>query len=150
VLATRRNNGVAAISISTHDEWPADETALVDRGLGDANDAAAPLHEVQPLACFARTESGTVVGGAVGRRWGTCCELRQLWVEPAHRRRGLGTRLIGAFEDHARGHGCSTFYLETFSFQAPRLYRALGYAVAFQLDVYPHGFVKYVMVKRPD
>jgi ribosomal protein S18 acetylase RimI-like enzyme len=83
----------------------------------------------------------------VGRRWGTCCELQQLWVQPALRRNGLGAALVRAFEAHARGHGCSRFYLETFSFQAPSLYRALGYEVAHELALYPHGIVKFLMVK---
>jgi GNAT superfamily N-acetyltransferase len=113
-------------NISVHDSYPPEETALVDRGLGEANDAAAPLYEVRPLSCFARTEDDRVVGGAVGRWWGQCCELQQLWVEPSYRRRGIGTQLIQAFEARAREHGCSTFYLETFSFQTPRLYEVLG------------------------
>ncbi len=138
-----------AFTISAHDGYPAEETSLVDRGLGAANDAAAPLHEVRPLSCFARSESGKVVGGAVGRRWGPCCELQQLWVDPAYRRRGIGARLVGAFENRAREHGCSTFYLETFDFQSPGLYRSLGYIVAHEHRVYPHGIIKYVMVK-PD
>ena len=135
-------------SITAHDSHPDEETALVDRGLGDANSVAAPLGEVQPLSCFARTASGEVIGGAVGRRWGECCELQQLWVEPTHRRRGVGAQLVRAFEARARSHGCSSFYLETFNFQAPGLYRALGYRVAFELNLYPHGFVKYLMVKH--
>lgn len=133
--------------ITTHDDLPRHEAELVDRGLGEANDAAAPLDEVRPVSAFARTTAGDVVGGAVGRRWGACCELQQLWVDPAHRGKGVGSRLVRAFEAHARGHGCSRFYLETFSFQSPGLYRALGYTVAFEHAVYPHGIVKFVMVK---
>jgi GNAT superfamily N-acetyltransferase len=139
---------VTPYSITAHDSHPEAESALIDRGLGDANDAAAPLDEVRPLSCFARTAAGEVIGGAVGRRWGACCELQQLWVEPAHRRRGIGAQLVHAFEERARAHGCSRFYLETFNFQAPGLYRALGYRVAFALNLYPHGFVKYLMVKQ--
>ena len=134
-------------NVSAHDSYPPQETALVDDGLGEANNAAAPLHEVQPLSCFARTEAGRVVGGAVGRWWGQCCELQQLWVEASYRRRGIGTQLIQAFEARAREHGCSIFYLETFSFQTPHLYELLGYTVAYEHKVYPHGIVKYVMVK---
>jgi len=139
---------VPAISLSTHDDYTPEETAIVDAGLGEANAAAAPLHEVQPVSSFARTASGQVIGGAVGRRWGPCCELQQLWVEPTHRRTGVGTQLVMAFEAHARKHGCSSFYLETFNFQAPELYRSLGYSVAFENKVYPHGVIKYVMVKH--
>ena len=79
---------------------------------------------------------------------GVLCELQQLWVEPTHRRRGLGTQLVQSFETHARKRRCTSFYLETFNFQAPELYQALGYAVAFEDCVYPHGVIKYVMVKH--
>jgi ribosomal protein S18 acetylase RimI-like enzyme len=133
--------------ISAHDSHPP-EAALVDSGLDEANNAAAPLHEVRPLSCFARDASGQVVGGAVGRRWGRCCELQQLWVHASHRRQGVGRQLIHAFEARAQSHGCTSFYLETFSFQAPALYESLGYSVAYEHAVYPHGIVKYVMVKR--
>lgn len=139
---------MSAFSVTVHDSHPAAETALVDRGLGEANDAAAPLHEVQALSCFARTPAGQVIGGAVGRRWGPCCELQQLWVEPSHRQRGIGAALIRAFEARARECGCSSFYLETFNFQAPGLYQSLGYSVVYEYKAYPHGIVKYVMVKQ--
>jgi len=139
---------MTSIALSVHDSYPPDETALIDKGLGDANDLAAPLQEVQPLSCFARSDTGEVVGGAVGRWWGACCELQQLWVEPSHRRQGIGRQLIQGFEAHARAQGCSVFYLETFTFQAPGLYQSLGYEIAYRHDVYPHGIVKFVMVKR--
>lgn len=136
------------LTITAHDGCPPEEAALVDDGLGHANDAAAPLREVQPLSCFAKTNSGKVIGGAVGRRWGSCCELQQLWVEPSQRRQGIGAQLVRAFEEHARTHGCTSFYLETFSFQAPGLYSSLGYTVAYVHKVYPHDIVKYIMVKH--
>jgi ribosomal protein S18 acetylase RimI-like enzyme len=139
---------MSAASISVHDELPPHESALVDEGIGKANDAAAPLHEVVPLACFARSDTNQVIGGAIGRRWGTCCELQQLWVEPTQRHQGIATQLMAAFEARAQSHGCTHFYLETFSFQAPALYRSLGYTVANALEVFPHGIVKYLMIKH--
>ncbi len=105
---------------------------------------------VQPLACFARRASGELVGGAVGRTWGTCCELQQLWVEPGQRRQGIGARLVREFEHQAAVRGCRTFYLETFSFQAPRLYRTLGYEVRLELHGFAPGIVKYTMVRETD
>jgi ribosomal protein S18 acetylase RimI-like enzyme len=140
---------MSAVSISVHDELPPHESAWVDDGIGQSNDAAAPLHEVVPLACFARSDNDQqLIGGAIGRRWGACCELQQLWVDPAQRNQGIATQLMAAFEAHAQGHGCTHFYLETFSFQAPALYRSLGYTVAHELTVFPHGIVKYLMVKH--
>lgn len=139
---------VAALAFTVHDSHPPDETSIVDAGLGVSNDAAAPLQEVQPLACFARSGAGQVIGGAVGRRWGSCGELQQLWVAPPYRRNGIGAQLVRQFEAHAVQRGCTSVYLETFSFQAPALYRALGYAVEFQRTGYPHGITKFHLVKQ--
>ena len=41
------------------------EGAIVDTGLGDFNDAAAPLHEVRRLSCFARVPGGEVQKGKI-------------------------------------------------------------------------------------
>ena len=139
---------VLDITITLHDDVPAAEAGLVDSGLGDANEAAAPLHDVRGLCAFARTASGTVIGGAVGRTWGECCELQQLWVDDAHRRQGLGARLVREFEARAQERGCRTFYLETFNFQAPSLYRSLGYEIAHELHGFAPGIVKYLMVRK--
>ncbi|MFC4160683.1 GNAT family N-acetyltransferase [Chitinimonas lacunae] len=133
---------------SVHDEVPAEAGKIVDEGLGVSNDKAAPLHEVQSLSSFARSSDGTVLGGAVGRTWGRCCELLQLWVDPALRRQGIGARLVQAFEQRAEARGCTTFYLETFSFQVPSLYRSLGYEVVLTLEGFSPGVVKYTMVKH--
>jgi GNAT superfamily N-acetyltransferase len=136
------------LTFSVHDDIPRDTGRLVDEGLGAANEEAAPLDEVERLACFARLATGEVVGGAIGRTWGECCELQQLWVDRAHRRRGIGSRVVQAFERAALERGCRRFYLETFSFQAPSLYERLGYEVKLAIDGFPDGIVKYVMVRE--
>ena len=140
-------NEAASLTYTTHDELPP-EAAIVDTGLGDANNAAAPLHQVRPLACLARDTTGRVIGGAIGRTWGTCCELQQLWVEPTYRRRGIGATLVRGFERHAEARGVQTFYLETFSFQAPGLYRSLGYSVRLELRGFAPGIAKFTMVRE--
>ena len=95
----------------------------------------------------AGNEAGHVVGGAVARTWGACAELLQLWVEPGHRRRGIGASLVRRFEEHAASQGCTVCYLTTFSFQAPGLYGALGYEVAWEVRGFPQGIVKYEIVR---
>lgn len=134
-------------SILSYNNPPKEQLLIVDNGLGDSNDLAAPLHEVKPLGCFAYGDNGEVIGGAVGRRWGHCCELQQLWVQPELRRQGIATKLISEFETHAVTFECSHFYLETYSFQALSLYQSLGYVIDHALDVYPHGIVKYTLKK---
>jgi len=135
------------LDYSTHDDPPADAAAVVDEGLGAANDEAAPLHEVQRLGCFVRDASGSVIGGAVGRTWGTACELQQLWVAPEARGRGIGSDLVHRFELHARTRGCTLFYLDTWSFQAPAFYEKLGYRSALALGDIGPGMVRHVMTK---
>ncbi len=135
------------VTFETHDTTVA-EAALVDAGLGDANERAAPLDDVHPIVCLARSPAGLVVGGAVGRTWGECAELQQLWVAPAQRRRGIGAELVGRYEAAAIARGCRNFYLTTFSFQAPALYQALGYRVAFEIRGFPDGIVRFEMVRN--
>lgn len=138
----------AGITLTTHDELPPADVAVVDQGLDDANAAAAPLHEVRPLGCFARDGAGGVIGGAVGRTWGECAELQQLWVEPSRRGQGIATALVRRFEQQALARGCRRCYLDTFSFQAPGLYRGLGYAPQMQIEGFAPGIVKYTMLRE--
>jgi hypothetical protein len=57
---------------------------------------------------------------------------------------------VKEFERRGRELGCRTFYLETFSFQAPALYRALGYAIKLELGGFPEGIRKYIMVRQEE
>ena len=135
------------LTYTTHDE-PVADAARIDAGLDAFNLSAAPLDGIAPIVCIARMSSGEVAGGAVARTWGACAELQQLWVAEAHRRKGVGSRLVRDYEARARARGCTTFYLTTFSFQAPSLYRALGYRSELEVDGFPEGIVKYVMLRR--
>jgi ribosomal protein S18 acetylase RimI-like enzyme len=148
IRMTGRFPTMTQIRFTSHDVCSPSERAMVDRGLDAYNRAPVPLDEVQPISCFARSERDEVIGGAVGRRWAACCELQQLWVEPSYRGQGIGKELVRTFEAHARSRGCETFYLETFNFQRPALYASLGYEKVYEHAVYPHGIVKFIMVKR--
>lgn len=139
----------AGVAYELHDDTlPAEPVRIVDTGLGDANERAAPVRDVRRLACFARAPDGTVVGGAVGRTWGECCHLQQLWVDAACRHRGIGTQLMRRFEERAAARGCRTFYLDTFSFQAPELYRRLGYRSALELRGFAPDIVCHTMLRQ--
>jgi ribosomal protein S18 acetylase RimI-like enzyme len=133
----------------TTDAPPEALLAAVDEGLERHNYEAAPrLAEVDRIAAFAKDPSGRLIGGAVGRTWGGCCELLQLWVRSEDRNGGVGSRLIREFESAGRARGCRIFYLTTLSFQAPDFYRKHGYVVLAQIDGYPEGIVKYLMHKK--
>ncbi|MFO1302257.1 MAG: GNAT family N-acetyltransferase [Burkholderiales bacterium] len=129
------------------DGRPPEIAKVVDEGLDASNHERAPLDAVDHVTCLARDDAGSVIGGAVGRTWGECAELLQLWVSPAHRRQGIGKALVQQFEARVAAQGCQTCYLTTFSFQAPDLYRALGYAAVSEIRGFPQGIAKYLMVR---
>jgi N-acetylglutamate synthase-like GNAT family acetyltransferase len=133
------------LSFTVHDDVSPDDAAAVDHGLDQAN-RSTPLQDVRRLSALARRE-GVVVGGAIGRTWGQCCELQQLWVSAEHRHRGVGSRLLQEFERRAQERGCRLVYLDTFSFQAPAFYKAHGYAVTHEVQGFTQDAAKYTMTK---
>jgi hypothetical protein len=91
-----RRGPVMTFNISTHDSYPPEETALVDRGLGEANDAAAPLHEVRPLSCFAhggRRCSWRRCGSLVGPMLRITTTLGRAFISPSRHRNSTGPSL---------------------------------------------------------
>lgn len=136
------------VSYAEFDQPPPGLVQAVDDGLDRHNRQAAPLADVQPLGAFASDGEGRTIGGAVGRTWGRCCELQQLWVDAEHRRRGVASELLRRFETRAAGRGCSVYYLTTLSFQAPGFYRRHGYATLGEIRGYPEEIAKYLMLKE--
>lgn len=134
-------------TLTTHDTPCPQAAAQVDAGLDAANGREPALAQVRPLQVYARDAAGQVLGGAVGRTWGGCAELQQLWVADAQRGAGLGTALMRQFEAAAAARGVRLVYLETFSFQAPAFYARCGYGVALTIAGFAPGIEKHVFTK---
>lgn len=135
------------LRISVHAPAGATAREAVDAGLDAHNQAFAPLGDVRALHVLAENDAGQLVGGAIGRTWGRCCELQQIWVDSTLRRAGVGSRLMAAFEAEAQARGCELVYLDTFSFQAPAFYLRRGYEEALRIEGYTGGAVKYTLHK---
>lgn len=70
----------------------------------------------------------------------TLCEMKRLYVRPAHRGNGLGRQLVEAALDRARGMGFSRVCLNTVVPKMPAavaLYRALGFVEIEPFDCHP-------------
>lgn len=100
-----------------------------------------------PLCIFVRDAQRRLVGGLTADTYWNWLEIDDLWLEEALRRRGLGRKLLSIAENEARRRGCTSAFLQTFSFQARGFYEKQGYRVVGQLDDYPPGEVFYWMRK---
>jgi GNAT superfamily N-acetyltransferase len=96
-----------------------------------------------PRGLFLVAREERAVLGCAGLRLlpGLTGEVTRVYVVPAARRRGLGTRLLSCLEDHARRHGVATLRLDTRSdlTEARRLYARHGYR-----EVLPPSHGRYV------
>lgn len=99
--------------------------------------------------CSAARGTG-IVGGADGHtHWGWL-RVSHLWVAESLCGGGLGRRLMHAIEDAGRGRGCRGAWLDTFSFQAPGFYAAIGYRPFGDLGDYPPGHTRHYLCKPLD
>ncbi|HEX6976230.1 MAG TPA: GNAT family N-acetyltransferase [Vicinamibacterales bacterium] len=128
-------------------EPTAQEVQYLEDRIYEFNAEATGIVDGQWLAFFVR-ESDHVVAGIAGNTWAGTCELRQLWVHPAKRGGGLGTKLLLAAEQEARRRGCTRVVLMTFSFQAPAFYERHGFDVLATIDGHPLGHRNLLMSKR--
>ena len=119
-LTTRVGSGDSALDQRLSDE------------LDKHNAAATP--EVGPAEeLTVRIENaGELVAGVSGWTWGQAAGIGMTWVHDGYRQKGLGSALLGAFEDEARRRGCTHVFVTSFTFQAPDFYQRNGYRETFR------------------
>ena len=82
--------------------------------------------------CFAAEDSeGKIIGAVTGRAYYNEVHIGDLIVDPNHRRKGLGSRLVRTVEDYFKGKAYDVITLTTYGFQAPEFYQKLGYTTEF-------------------
>ncbi|HEX9352270.1 MAG TPA: GNAT family N-acetyltransferase, partial [Streptosporangiaceae bacterium] len=111
---------------SRHYGRPATEDEIAAAMREDPSEDLTPPHGLLLVA----HEDGNVLGCAGLRLLpGQIAEVTRVFVAPAARRRGLGSRLLNCLEDHARGRRVSTLRLDTRRdlVEARQLYARHGY-----------------------
>jgi ribosomal protein S18 acetylase RimI-like enzyme len=101
-----------------------------------------------PLGCLVRDSSGGLIAGLDGFTWGGYAKIEWLWVHDAHRRTGLGTRLVEEAERESARRGCVVVRVDTHTFQAPDFYARLGYSLIGRVRDTPVGHEEVFMQKR--
>ena len=131
---------------SEPDASPADIDRISD-AINEWNMATTGLRDYRPVAIFLRDDEGAIRGGVTGGVWGGWLHIVGLWVDEDLRGRGFGRELVLAAEAEGRAAGARASFLETHSFQAPGLYRKLGYEAFGELEDYPPGASQLFMRK---
>lgn len=130
-----------------HDREASKEAKAILQGLIKFNSKYGGREDWRELTIFLKDKKGKVVAGLNGHSdWGWLF-VKLLWVADDYRGEGLGTRLMAAAEKEAIERKCRHIWLDTFSFQAPKFYRSLGYRKFGKLDNYPEGYSRYFFTK---
>lgn len=114
---------------------------LTDGGRGPGGGRGAVLHLVaregdEQVGHVRLRWRGAYRAGAASDAPGNAPYLEDLFVEPAYRSRGIGSRLVTVAEALARAFGCRRLELrvERSNLRARALYERLGYAEAGAAD----------------
>jgi ribosomal protein S18 acetylase RimI-like enzyme len=135
------------IRLSSEPGASPDDLARVTDAIDQWNMETTGVREFHQIAIFLRNDDGAIRGGITGGVWGGWLHIVGLWVDPDLRGRNLGRQLVEAAEAEARAVGARHAFLETHSFQAPGLYRELGYLPFGQIEGYPPGASQLFMRK---
>jgi GNAT superfamily N-acetyltransferase len=127
-----------AVEFAVEDEPDPSDVGFLETQIRRAASEEMGLGDEAELAIFVR-EDGRIVAGVSGWTWGDCCELQSLWVDPSHRGRWLGPRLLAAAEAEAVARGCTQTVHFTYDFQARRLYEWAGYELVGRVEGFPTG-----------
>lgn len=125
------------------------DIGVLSDGLTQFNIASGFGHDRNkaPLAVFLR-RNGQVVGGAYGDTHYGWLYLSELWIDEGLRGLGWGRRLIESFEAEGVRRGCSRAWVDTYGFQAPKVYESLGYSEFGRLEDFPPGSARHFYWKR--
>ena len=99
--------------------------------------------------CFiAESDSGEILGAITGRAYYNEVHIGDLIIHKAHRKSGLGSKLVLAVEEAFQNAGYDKITLTTFGFQAPEFYKKLGYIVEFIREDNNPKLCKYFLSKQ--
>lgn len=89
--------------------------------------------DIPSLSLIARAE-GELAGGIVAYLVADTAEVEYLFVQERFRGRGVARALLARVESQAQERGAKKILLNTYGFQAPGLYRHLGFQEVATID----------------
>ncbi|MBS0236488.1 MAG: GNAT family N-acetyltransferase [Proteobacteria bacterium] len=102
-----------------------------------------------PFAFFARSEDDSIIAGCNGSVIYGTIYTDQLWVDPKHRKSGIGRWLMECVHKYAIAKDCRIATVATMSFQnAQSFYEKLGYTVDYARAGYANEAICLFLSKR--
>jgi GNAT superfamily N-acetyltransferase len=102
-----------------------------------ANKAGAFHH--RNIVLEARTRKNRLVGGLSGETQWQWLNVNMVWLDPAYRGKGWGTRLFKMTQAKALQRGCRHVVTRRYDFQAPDYFKKLGFQSYTRIKDYPKG-----------
>ncbi|MBR3299421.1 MAG: GNAT family N-acetyltransferase [Clostridia bacterium] len=126
-----------------------DDAKIIARGLKRHDDLFAPsLHKTIQLSKKLVDENGRMIAGIVAGVDGwDGCYIANMYVEQAHRDRGLGSHLLHEVEREARENGAYMLIANAFDWNVG-FFKKNGCAEAGALKCEPQGPIIYELVKQ--
>jgi ribosomal protein S18 acetylase RimI-like enzyme len=129
-----------------HDLSPGEIEAIEDR-LYEHNSHATGRRDGQGLSFVIRDEARQMIGVAAGYTLAGSSELKQLWVDKAHRGRGYARALLNAFVAEASSRGVRQIWVASYDFQARGMYEKIGFKRMAEFEGWPEGHSNVILCK---
>jgi GNAT superfamily N-acetyltransferase len=132
--------------IADHDQSKADGDAVTAYLMQHSDEAEQPWNPI-PYA-FTLMDDGRIRGGLIGNINRSWAYVAVLAVDEALRGQGWGEQLMAHAEAWAIENKCSGIWLDTFSFQAPKFYKKLGFSEFGSLPNFPGDQTRHFFKKE--
>lgn len=117
----------------------------LERQLRAWNDEQAGVPFRDAFAIAVRDQAGALRGGTYSMIYRDCLMIDMVWLQPAFRGAGLGTRMMRETEAEGHARGARLAALDTMSWQARPFYEKLGYRVFGELPHENGKIMRYYM-----
>jgi GNAT superfamily N-acetyltransferase len=136
-----------AVAIQPQDDLSSIEIDAIEERLYDHNRRAISCSDGRGLGFVMRDEAEHIIGVAAGYSWAGTSELKQMWIDEAHRGRGYARRLLNAFVAEAASRGVRRIWVASYDFQAPEMYQRAGFERMAVFEGWPEGHSNIVLCK---
>jgi ribosomal protein S18 acetylase RimI-like enzyme len=135
------------LQIEPRHDLSANEIDAIEDRLYDHNSHATGRRDGRGLGFVIRDGAGQMIGVAAGHTWSGIAELKQMWVDEAHRGRGYARALLNAFVAEASSRDVRRIWVASYDFQAPGMYEKAGFKRMAEFEGWPEGHVNVVLCK---